>query len=63
MKTVQKFAFSLLAAIVLFAVFAVFAFSGLFDVIESRFYNRRVTLVIEQDVLFAKENEKVFGVL
>ncbi|MEI6389239.1 MAG: hypothetical protein WCQ50_21750, partial [Spirochaetota bacterium] len=39
----QKASLSLLAAVLLFAVFAVAAFSGLFNVLEARFYNPVIT--------------------
>ncbi|MFZ4616076.1 MAG: hypothetical protein ACOYM2_07770, partial [Rectinemataceae bacterium] len=39
----QKASLSLLVAVLLFAVFAVAAFSGLFNVLESRFYNPVIT--------------------
>ena len=43
MKTAQKAALSLLITVVVFSAFSVFAFSGLFNIIETRFYNQRVT--------------------
>jgi hypothetical protein len=42
MKTAQKIAFSLLITVVVFSVFTFLAFSGLFNYIESTFYNRRI---------------------
>jgi hypothetical protein len=43
MTTPQKVSFSLFITVLLFAAFAVLAFSGLFDFIETRFYNPAVT--------------------
>ncbi|HKK47448.1 MAG TPA: hypothetical protein VJ932_00025, partial [Alkalispirochaeta sp.] len=42
MKTVQKVLVSLLVATIVFTGFAVAAYSGLFSVIDTRFYNQRV---------------------
>jgi len=42
MKTVQKVLLSLLVATIVFTGFAVAAYSGLFSVIDTRFYNQRV---------------------
>ncbi len=42
MKSLVRLAISLLISVVLFAVFAFIAFSGLFDYIESRFYDERI---------------------
>jgi hypothetical protein len=42
MKTVQKVLVSLLVATVIFTGFAIAAYSGLFSVIDTRFYNQRV---------------------
>ncbi|MEX2445421.1 MAG: hypothetical protein WD492_17610 [Alkalispirochaeta sp.] len=42
MKTVQKVLVSLLVATVVFTGFAVAAYSGLFSVIDTRFYNQRI---------------------
>ena len=42
MRIVQKILLSLLFATVLFGAFAVAAFSGLFDYIDTRYYNQRV---------------------
>ena len=48
MRAGQRVAASLLCTIVLFAAFAFFAFSGLFDVVESRFYRPMVVQGIEK---------------
>ncbi|TFG63875.1 MAG: hypothetical protein E4H36_04530, partial [Spirochaetales bacterium] len=50
MKPVQKMALSLLFTVVIFSAFAVLAYSGLFKLIEARFYNQRVTLQYENDL-------------
>ena len=46
MKAVQKVALSLLIAVVVFSLFSLFAFSGLFKLIESNFYDARVKLIV-----------------
>ena len=43
MTVSQKAALSLLVSVLLFAVFSVLAFTGLFDFIETRFYNPSIT--------------------
>ncbi len=48
MSSVQKTALSLLIAVVVFSVFAIAAFSGLFEYIEARFYDQRMTQVVER---------------
>ena len=48
MNVGQKASLSLLIAVLLFAAFSVAAFSGLFDVIESRFYNPAVSRGYEE---------------
>ena len=50
MRPVFKVAFSLLITVVIFSVFVVFAFSGLFDLIETRFYNQRITTELVSEV-------------
>ncbi|TVR69441.1 MAG: hypothetical protein EA427_08520, partial [Spirochaetaceae bacterium] len=42
MKIVQKILISLLLAVLVFTGFAVAAYSGLFDILDTRFYNQRV---------------------
>ena len=71
MKSLVRFALSLLISIVLFAVFAFIAFSGLFDYIESRFYDERIEALERQYVQKAievldeyhQENLDRFGLL
>ena len=46
----QKASVSLLIAVLVFAAFAVAAFSGLFDLVESRFYNPSVARVYEKNL-------------
>ncbi len=43
MKAVQKVALSLLIAVVVFSLFSLLAFSGLFKLVESNFYDARVS--------------------
>ncbi|MBN1686852.1 MAG: hypothetical protein JW852_09375, partial [Spirochaetales bacterium] len=50
MKSLVRFALSLLITVVLFALFTFIAFSGLFDYIESRFYDERVETLERQYV-------------
>ena len=49
MATLQKIAISFLVSVLLFGVFAVFAFTGLFDLLEARFYNPSITASITRD--------------
>ncbi|MDR1175980.1 MAG: hypothetical protein LBK83_10995 [Treponema sp.] len=64
MTAIQKAALSLLISVFLFAGFTVLAFSGLFDLIETRFYNpsivRSLTNEVEKD---AKTADSFFGSL
>jgi hypothetical protein len=46
----RKAALSLLISLVLFTVFTVLAFTGLFDLVETRFYNPSVTRSLEQEL-------------
>ncbi|MDR3122801.1 MAG: hypothetical protein LBU16_03370 [Treponema sp.] len=46
----RKAAFSLLISILLFAVFTVLAFTGLFDLVEARFYNPAVARAIAREI-------------
>jgi hypothetical protein len=46
----RKAAFSLLISILLFAVFAALAFTGLFDLVEARFYNPAVARAIGREI-------------
>jgi len=50
-KTSQKVALSLLISVLLFTGFTVLAFTGLFDLIETRFYNPSITASITRDNL------------
>ncbi len=50
MKTVQKAALSLLITVVVFGGFSVLAFSGLFSVIETKFYNQRVSNSLQEEL-------------
>jgi hypothetical protein len=46
----RKAALSLLISLVLFAVFTVLAFTGLFDLVETRFYNPSIIKSLEQEL-------------
>ena len=50
MKAVQKVTLSLLLAVVVFSLFSLFAFSGLFRVIESNFYDARVRALLTSNL-------------
>ncbi len=50
MKNSQKIALSLLISVILFSTFTFFAFSGLFDYIETAFYNQKLTRSINQEI-------------
>ncbi|MDR1317756.1 MAG: hypothetical protein LBK13_12895, partial [Spirochaetales bacterium] len=50
MSTVQKISLSLLVAVVLFSGFAVLAFSGMFNYIESNFYDQKVSSEINRNL-------------
>jgi hypothetical protein len=56
----QKAALSLLISVFLFAGFAVLAFSGLFDVVESRFYNPSITRSLQREVALDSETIQEF---
>ncbi|MCL2374095.1 MAG: hypothetical protein FWC65_02490 [Treponema sp.] len=58
MKSSQKAAISLLITILLFGGFAALAYTGLFDVIEARFYNPTITSSITREVT---RNSAVIG--
>jgi hypothetical protein len=68
MKPVFKVSLSLLITIIVFSIFAVFAFSGLFDFIETRFYNQRIKEEINGEVVssekaiaeYHRHNKEVF---
>jgi len=42
MRTIHKFLISLLFSIVLLGVFIVLGYTGLFETIETKFYNQRI---------------------
>jgi len=50
MKLLKKFAISLLITVIMFSAFSLLAFSGLFEIIETRFYDQRVTKEIEREL-------------
>jgi hypothetical protein len=52
----QKAALSLLVSVFLFAGFAVLAFSGLFDLVESRFYNPSITKSLNREAALDGES-------
>ncbi len=54
MKTAQKIALSLLISVLVFGVFSVFAFSGLFDYIETTFFDPRVRQRFEDQLSSAE---------
>ncbi|MDR3200017.1 MAG: hypothetical protein LBT68_01050 [Spirochaetales bacterium] len=60
MSTVQKFSLSLLVAVVLFSAFALFAFSGLFNYIESNFYDQKVSSEIDRGLEKAAASVREF---
>jgi hypothetical protein len=47
---VRKAALSLLISMLLFAVFTVFAFTGLFDLVDARFYNPAVARALDREI-------------
>jgi hypothetical protein len=57
----QKAALSLLIAIFLFAGFAVLAYTGLFDLVEARFYSPSITRSLDREI--ASDAEEVEGFL
>ena len=54
MKAVQKVSLSLLLAVVVFSLFSLFAYSGLFRVIESNFYDARVRSLLTSNLNAAR---------
>ena len=50
MTTSQKAALSLLISVVLFGVFSALAFTGLFDLLEARFYNPSITASLTREI-------------
>jgi hypothetical protein len=58
MNVPQKIIFSLLISVLIFAVFTVAAFTGLFDLVETRFYNPRMLRALNREVM---EDARVIG--
>ncbi|MDR2258008.1 MAG: hypothetical protein LBE14_02540 [Treponema sp.] len=56
----QKAALSLLISVFLFAGFAVLAFTGLFDLVETRFYNPSITKSLNREVSLDAETARDF---
>src|SRR6056297_131252 len=54
MSNIQRVSISLLISIILVTAFAFLAYSGLFEYIETTFYNQRVTELYEQELLKKK---------
>ena len=69
MVTSQKALISLLISVLIFTIFAAFAFTNLFDLIEARLYNPSITSNVtrenEQNAAvidkFLDETEKIFS--
>jgi hypothetical protein len=57
----QKAALSLLISLVLFSVFTVLAFTGLFDLVETRYYNPSITASLNREVI--RDMETIDGFL
>jgi hypothetical protein len=57
----RKAALSLLISLVLFSGFTVLAFTGLFDLVEARFYNPSITAFLNQEVV--RDTEIIDGFL
>ncbi|MDR0624074.1 MAG: hypothetical protein LBG10_06545 [Treponema sp.] len=60
MTVSQKAALSLLISVFLFAGFAVLAFTGLFDLVEARFYNPSITKSLNREVSLDTETVQEF---
>ncbi|MDR2371007.1 MAG: hypothetical protein LBD71_05975 [Treponema sp.] len=60
MTVSQKAALSLLIAVFLFAGFAVLAYTGLFDLVEARFYNPSITRSLNREIAGDAENIETF---
>ena len=60
MSAGQKIAVSLLVSVILFAVFAVAAFAGLFSLVEARFYQPLLVKSIEQRLKTVAEKEEEY---
>ncbi|MDR3174159.1 MAG: hypothetical protein LBU19_07915 [Treponema sp.] len=58
MNVPRKIIFSLLISALIFAIFAAAAFTGLFDVVETRFYNPQLVRGLNREVM---EDAKVIG--
>jgi hypothetical protein len=56
----QKAALSLLISVFLFAGFAVLAYTGLFDLVEARFYNPAITKSLNREVSLDSETVRDF---
>jgi hypothetical protein len=56
----QKAALSLLIAVFLFAGFAVLAYTGLFDLVEARFYDPSITRSLNREIAQDAENIETF---
>ena len=60
MTSPQKTALSLLIAVIAFSAFSILAFSGLFDYIETNFYDPRVTQTVERRLGVGVDNADRF---
>ncbi|MCA1754148.1 MAG: hypothetical protein LC641_05495, partial [Spirochaeta sp.] len=60
MTSPQKTALSLLIAVIAFSAFSILAFSGLFDYVETNFYDPRVTQTVERRLGVGVENTDRF---
>ncbi|MDR0602369.1 MAG: hypothetical protein LBG42_08305 [Treponema sp.] len=60
MTVSQKAALSLLIAVFLFAGFAVLAYTGLFDLVETRFYNPSITRSLNREIARDAESIETF---
>ena len=62
MTSGQKTAVSLLTSVLVFAAFTVFAFTGLFSVIDARFYEPGKIAQIQKGILAVAEKEDPYDV-
>ena len=60
MRQSLKIAISLLAALLLFAGFAVVAFSGLFNVLQASFFLPRIERAYQSDLAIARRGRRAF---
>ena len=60
MSIPRKIIFSLLISVVVFVFFAAAAFTGLFDLVEARFYNPRILRGLNREI---EEDARVIGAL